>query len=49
MKLITRAPVFQDCAFEALNERVLNAIEAWNRDEPAAKKPKLADEGKTGK
>ena len=40
-KLISRTPTFQDCAFEALNKRVLDAIEAWNRDEPAAKKPKL--------
>ena len=47
-QLIARAPAFQDCAFEALNERVLDAIEAWSCDEPAAKKPKLADEEETG-
>ena len=42
------APHFQQCPFEALDERVLAAIEAWRNEEPAIKKPKLADEKTRG-
>ena len=43
-QLVARAPAFQDCPFVAPDERVLDAIVAWNRDEPATEKSDLTDE-----